>query len=690
MSQQTPPSNSQEVEVARLQQRIRELEQNASDRGAEIRLASLAIPILTTTGPKFFEALVQHLTRIFECKTAVLGVLDEQNPAKVQTLAFFHDGKLQENIDYELSGSASENVCASQFCYYSDELQSKFAGDSMLHTLDAHYYAGMPVQDTASGRVIGLVAVLAAKPLPPRDMVETTLRIVALRAAAEIERLRIEQQLHASQAELRRRYEELASIYHTAPVGLVFYNTDLRITNVNERVCELDGVSREDHIGKRLSELFPKLAVREEACMQRVLDTGIPIIDEEIETPDTTINGKRQVLRRSVVPQKDATGRTIGLNVVFVNITQEKLNEAALRVQDHAMRSALGGIVLGAMDGTINWVNPALEAMTGYCRDELVGGPGHFAVHSPEQLAAARQELMQKGGWSGEMELRRKDGRKVDMLIHSSIVKDAAGVPLCTMSWCEDISERKQAEKERDHLIAQLEAKNAELERFTYTVSHDLKSPLVTITGFLGMLEHDLAANNQAAVREDMQEISLAAARMKQLLDELLQLSRIGRVVNPPRQINLGELVQSVVQPLANVLAENRIELVVAEDLPTVYGDVVRLTEVLQNLIDNAIKFSRKASQPRITIGWRPGDGCDVIYIRDNGVGIERPYLQRIFDLFEQLDPGVGGSGIGLAIAKRIVEVHGGAIWAESAGVGQGATFLFSLPRHESCDTDAA
>jgi PAS domain S-box-containing protein len=378
------------------------------------------------------------------------------------------------------------------------------------------------------------------------------------------------------------------------------------------------------------------------------------------------------------------------LNVVFVNITQEKINESALRVQEQAMRSALGGIILRSMDGAITWINPALEAMTGYHREELIGSKEFVATASPEQAAAILDEIREKGRWSGELEVRRKDGRKIDMLFHASIVKDAAGVPLCTMSWCEDITERKQAEKERERLINQLEAKNAELERFTYTVSHDLKSPLVTITGFLGMLEHDLAAHNQAAVREDMQEISLAAARMKQLLDELLQLSRIGRVVNPPRKINLRDLVQTVVQPRAAVVAESHIELAIADDLPTICGDAVRLSEVLQNLIDNAIKFTRKAAHPRIEIGWRPGDGCDVISVRDNGIGIERPYLQRIFGLFEQLDPGVGGSGIGLAIAKRIVEVHGGTIWAESDGPGEGTTFYFSLPRHDPCDTEAA
>jgi signal transduction histidine kinase len=238
----------------------------------------------------------------------------------------------------------------------------------------------------------------------------------------------------------------------------------------------------------------------------------------------------------------------------------------------------------------------------------------------------------------------------------------------------------RQAEAERKNLIANLEAINAEIERFTYTAFHDLRSPLVTIKAFLGVLKTDLQASRQEEVQRDIQRIEGAANKMDELLSDLLELSRIGRIIQPPEEVDLCQLTQESLQPLDTLIRAKDITVSISSDLPTVYGDRTRLREVLENLIENAAKYTNEQSKPLIEIGRKIENGQPIIFVRDNGQGIDSRYHNRIFNLFEQLDPNMEGTGIGLALSKRIIEVHGGRIWVESEGQGQGSTFYFTIP----------
>ena len=243
-----------------------------------------------------------------------------------------------------------------------------------------------------------------------------------------------------------------------------------------------------------------------------------------------------------------------------------------------------------------------------------------------------------------------------------------------------DITERERIEKEREDLIANLEAQNAELERFAYTVSHDLKSPLITIMGYVGMLREDLAEKDFGKLEDGLARISNAATKMDQLLKDLLELSRIGRLVNPPEAVPLEELAREAIEIVGGQVELRGVEVEVSPNLPVVFGDRLRLLEVLQNLIDNAVKHMGDQAQPRITIGARRDGNEAVCYVRDNGIGIDPRYHEKVFGLFDQLDQKAEGSGIGLALVKRIIEVHEGRIWVESEGSGQGSTFCFAIP----------
>jgi signal transduction histidine kinase len=277
-----------------------------------------------------------------------------------------------------------------------------------------------------------------------------------------------------------------------------------------------------------------------------------------------------------------------------------------------------------------------------------------------------------------EAVFQRTDGsqRKVEQRLFP--IRTSKGFSLGGVA--RDVTERKQAEAEKENLIKELEVKNAELERFTYTVSHDLKSPLITIRGFLGLLEKDALEGNFERVRSDMERVSNATAKMQRLLNELLELSRIGRMMNPSQVVPFEAIAREAVELVGGQINARGVKVEIAADLPTVSGDRARLVEVVQNLVDNAVKFMGDQPQPRIEIGRREENGERVIFVRDNGIGIDPAYHERIFGLFNKLDPQSEGTGVGLALVKRILEVHGGRIWVESEGKSKGAAFCFTLP----------
>jgi signal transduction histidine kinase len=251
------------------------------------------------------------------------------------------------------------------------------------------------------------------------------------------------------------------------------------------------------------------------------------------------------------------------------------------------------------------------------------------------------------------------------------------------------LTDLRHAQAERDTLIRELEERNAEMERFTYAASHDLKSPLVTIRGFLAYVEEDVRRGDLDRMEEDVRRIYGATEKMGALLDDILQLSRIGRVVHPIQEVAFADLAREAVALVGGRVRERGVEVEVMPDMPVVVGDRARLVEMLQNLIDNAVKFMGEESRPRIEIGARDENGERVCYVRDNGIGIEPEHHDRIFGLFVRLGGESDGSGVGLGLAQRIVELHGGRIWVESEGAGRGSTFCFTLQGEDPAEAQS-
>ena len=393
----------------------------------------------------------------------------------------------------------------------------------------------------------------------------------------------------------------------------------------------------------------------------------------------------------------DNQGRPARMTGVCADITARKRAEQELVAIQGMLEAAIaqspsGILIADAPDVTIRLANKAALGVRGGDSQILTGieVSRHAekwqtfrpdgSPYPPEELPLSRAVLRGETTNGEEVIVRDVSGTDHWVSTNAAPIRDESGEVSAGIVVFHDITDRKQVEEEREELISRLEAQNAELERFTYTVSHDLKSPLITIKGYIGLLFEDLLEMDANAVKSDLLRISRAADKMGDLLDDLLELSRIGRLANPPENVSLEGLAGEAVELLQGRLQGKRVRVDVSSDLPVVYGDRTRLLEVLQNLIDNAVKYMGDEPEPRIEIGSRQDEDETVCFVRDNGIGIDKRFHDKVFGLFDQLEPTTEGTGIGLALVKRIIEVHGGRIWIESEGAGCGSTFCFTIP----------
>jgi PAS domain S-box-containing protein len=316
--------------------------------------------------------------------------------------------------------------------------------------------------------------------------------------------------------------------------------------------------------------------------------------------------------------------------------------------------------------------NPAFEVLTGLKAIDLIGKTQLEILPGSEQHWAQTYGQVALTGKNTEFE---NFSELLNRYYHVTAYSPEPGKFATIFN---DITERKRSELE-------LQDKNSELERFTYTVSHDLKSPLITINTFADMISQDLKKGDHSNLQEDLARISDAATKMRVLLDDLLKLSRVGRTLNELSRIDMNTLLKETLSQLEGTISQQQVEIVVQPDLPEIFGDRQRIGMVLQNLLENAFKYMGSPAAARIEIGAFRKNKETSFFVSDNGIGIDPRQHENIFELFKKLDATSQGTGIGLALAQRIVEVHGGRIWVESEGPGRGSRFLFTVP--ERLDT---
>ena len=336
-------------------------------------------------------------------------------------------------------------------------------------------------------------------------------------------------------------------------------------------------------------------------------------------------------------------------------------------------------IAVSQPDGRIELVNNRFVDTFGYTRDDIPDVDSWWLTAYPDpdyrkNVTEIWQNILDRTVHDGgtvhaaeEFNITCKDGRVRIVEIYGAWIANRLVVTFF------DVTERKLAEEE-------LKKKTIETEQFFYSVSHDLRSPLVTVKTFMGYLVKDIAEGNQEQLAQDIQYINGAADKMKLLLDELLELSRIGRIETPPVRITLREVLHEVLDVLAGTIKEHNAEILLPDVDQALFGDRPRLFQIWQNLIENGINFSCEGTVPRITISVHQQGVETVFSVKDNGIGIDAQYHGKIFGIFEKLNAKSPGAGMGLSMVQRIVEKNGGRIWVESEGRGTGACFFFTLP----------
>ena len=368
--------------------------------------------------------------------------------------------------------------------------------------------------------------------------------------------------------------------------------------------------------------------------------------------------------------------------VVLTDLTQHKRNEQVVadeRLARSILDQAAEAIVVCNEQSLIL---RASEAAQRFCEGSPLLRP--FAEVFPLQAGASNPfdlaRVLQGETLRDVDVFLDRQGRRLDLILNAGPLVSGRQI-LGSVVTLTDITRCKRTEEEQRRVSEELRQKNGELERFHYTASHDLRSPAVTFISFLGYLEQDLGSGDAAGIRSDLAHLRAAADKMVVRLDDLLHFSRLLRAEVPPGRFTLHQLAREVLETLTGPIVERAVRVEMAgADLP-LSGDRGRLAEIWQNLVENSVKFMGQQPEPRIEIGVESGGAEPLFYVRDNGIGIDARFAGRIFEVFEKLDATSAGTGIGLAVVRRIVESNGGRIQVDSPGPGQGTCFRFTLPR---------
>ncbi len=462
---------------------------------------------------------------------------------------------------------------------------------------------------------------------------------------------------------------------------------------VNPKFCELTGYSREETLGANprivRSGLTPPEVYAE---LWRTITAGGVWRGELANRKKSGEIFWEQV---SISPVVDAAGRITHYVAVKQDISAVKQAEEALRASELRLRTIVDNLpaLIGYVDAAehlrfvnrtySDWYGLTEAELVGKTVRELVGEDGYAQIRDHIRKALERGEIVRH-----ELALRiRGEPRQLLATYVPDVGPDGRTHGYYVMA--ADVTEFKQAEGKIRELnetlerrvaerTAELEAANRQLESFSYSVSHDLRAPLRAIAGFSEMLVEQASGELSPDHAMLLERVARNVHKMNALIDDLLSFSRTSRAALEPTNFDLAGLVREVSEGLQTTYPSARIEI---RALPRVSGDRALLRQVLANLIGNALKFSSKADEPRVEVGQVRRDGGTIVYVRDNGVGFDMSYSDKLFGVFQRLHRAdeFEGTGVGLAIVQQVVHRHGGRVWAEAAP-GKGATFYFTLP----------
>jgi PAS domain S-box-containing protein len=499
--------------------------------------------------------------------------------------------------------------------------------------------------------------------------------------------------------------KRLSLLFENMPAGFILTDQEMKCIDWNPGAEKIFGYSRAEMLGKSQYEtIIPPYAA---PLVKKVINEVISQNKTEVSVNENlTRDGRRILVEWHNSPLLDENGNLIAIMDMALDVTEKV--EAERKLQESAERlraffdSPLVGILFGDVYGGISAANDELLAIIGYSRTELESGQVPWErITPPEFLAldeAAIKQAQREGSCTPyEKQYIRKDGEKVWVLVGFTLI---GGQREVSIAFILDITGRKKTEAEikklNDELeqrvkdrTAELQAANQELEAFSYSVSHDLRAPIRAIDGFSQIILDDYSNDMNAEMARYLENIRKNTKNMGSLVDDLLAFSRLGKQSLEKQTVDTQKLVTEVVEEIKSSLKDREIEFEIGK-LPDCYADVALLRQVFVNLISNAVKFTRKCQNAQVEIGTcraiPPGipDASRFTkwcyYVKDNGVGFDMNYYDKLFGVFQRLhrSEDYEGTGVGLAIVKRVVEKHGGMVWAESK-MNQGATFYFVL-----------
>jgi len=487
----------------------------------------------------------------------------------------------------------------------------------------------------------------------------------------------------------------LSAIVSSADDGIVSKDLDGIVTSWNKAAERIFGYTEEEMIGKPIALLIPADHPNEEPQILSRIRRGERIA--HYETQRIRKDGRLIDVALTVSPIRDRSGRVIGASKIVRDISERQRwqkAEAAESFLGALVDSADDAIISKTLDGIVTSWNPAAEKLYGYSAAEMVGKPIVILIPSdhPDEEARILERIRRGERISGyETKRIKKDGTLMDVSLTVSPIKDSLGRVIGASKIARNITEQKRAAvRERDALRqAQLSRRQAEeasrtKDEFLATISHELRTPMTAIVGWSRLLlSGQLTPELQ---HQAFETIDRNARSQAQLIEDLLDVSRIvsGKLRIDLKPADLGSVVLSAVESVRPSAEAKRIRIrtMISSDAGPIMGDPERLQQVIWNLLSNAIKFT--ASQGSVQIEVRRIESQVELQVKDNGAGIKAEFLPHIFERFTQADSSLtrthGGLGMGLAIVKSLVELHGGVVFASSSGEGQGATFTVKLP----------
>lgn len=481
--------------------------------------------------------------------------------------------------------------------------------------------------------------------------------------------------------EQRELLDEMQLVLDAFPGVIGLWDAQWRNRFANGAHLEYFGQAASTLRGRHISEVIGGDAFSQDRALFEASAAGQAL---RFERPLPASDGSLRQLAISFVPMLDQgevrSLLTVGLDVTDFHATNARLHEAEERFAQ-AFEQSPQGFALVSLDGVVTRANPAIARMLGLPLSEVIGSPGDGFL-SGRPLAAALQalEVGEVPHFEQEVQLLRRDGAPTYVRLHVSQVRDRSHKPRELLIQLEDVTQRRADRLAIEHANAELRRSNEELERFAYVASHDLQEPLRTISSYTRLLTERYREHLDDRGQRYAHYVVDAAQRMQQLIIGLLDLSRLGRQTRTKEPVELATAVAAVQRLLAKSLVGANATMKVGA-LPVVQGHAGSLQRLLLNLVSNALKFAAKDRAPVIEIGAESNEQGHTLWVSDNGIGIEPAYRERVFGMFQRLHTReqVPGNGIGLAIVKRVADLHDGKVWIESSPSG-GAKIVVWLP----------